>query len=234
MRHHDTALGDPDVSKFRSVARATLALVVFLAGCAAPVPRAEACTDRLASETANSCIVTKGLLWRGAKPDAAGATALLTLGVRTVVNLELLYDDRDSFRDSRPSVTGPRTVSYFRIREWEPNVVLNPALLDDHVAEFIAIAKTQEKPVYVHCRSGQNRTGIMVAAFRVIEENMTVDAAIAEMEGYQGIWFKQDAEYVRQLQGDRRQRVVALISEKMRFVQPEARLQCTSDGCTTQ
>ena len=35
------------------------------------------------------------VLWRGARPDAAGAAWLVAQGVRTIINLELLHGDQD-------------------------------------------------------------------------------------------------------------------------------------------
>jgi len=203
----------------------------FLLGCAAPLARADACGNPLSSQIANSCVVSKDVLWRGAKPDVAAATELVNRGVRTVVNLELAHDDREAFRDARPSVSQPQEIEYFRIRDWEPNVVLASGLLDRHVAEFIAITRSQPKPIYVHCRSGQNRTGVMVAAYRVLEENQPIDSAVAEMAGYQGIWFKEDAEYIRQLAGERAARLRAMAAERVKTLRAQTHLICTSAGC---
>ena len=203
----------------------------FLLGCAAPLARADACGNPLSGQIANSCVVSKDVLWRGAKPDAAAATELVNRGVRTVVNLELAHDDREAFRDARPSVPQPQGIEYFRIREWEPNVVLASGLLDRHVAEFIAITRSQPRPIYVHCRSGQNRTGVMVAAYRVLEENQPIDSAVAEMAGYQGIWFKEDAEHIRQLAGERAARLRAMAAERVENLRAQAHLICTSAGC---
>jgi len=106
-------------------------------------------------------VVTPNVLWRGAKPAQDGAAWLIQRGVRTIVNLELLHDDRRVFGEARPASAGRHEAGYFRISDWEPNAVIAPALLDDHVAHFLAVVDHQPKPVYVHCRSGQNRTGVM-------------------------------------------------------------------------
>lgn len=203
----------------------------FLLGCATSLPRADACTKPLSTEVRTACVVSEGVLWRGAAPDVVAATELVNRGVRTVVNLELLHDDRDAFSDARPSVSQPVEIQYFRIRDWEPNVVLASDLLDRHVAEFMAIVRGQPKPIYVHCRSGQNRTGVMVAAYRVLEESQPVDSAVAEMAAYQGVWFEKDAEYIRQLVGERAARLRAMAAERVENVRAEARLLCASAGC---
>ena len=166
-----------------------------------------ACSSDLDSPILNFCVVTPDVLWRGAKPAQDGAAWLMQRGVRTIVNLELLHDDRRAFGEARLASAGRYEAGYFRIPDWEPNAVLAPALLDDHVARFLAVVDKQPKPVYVHCRSGQNRTGVMVAAYRVIVEGVSRDAAIAEMRRYQGIWFTADSAYIRSLSSERRDEI---------------------------
>lgn len=206
-----------------------LSLCLLLPAMAATSPAAVPCDTPLSAAIPNSCVVSQGTLWRGAKPDATAAAELVTLGVKSVVNLELLHDDVAAFLQARPARAG--VVDYFRLRSWEPNVVLAPRLLDGQVAEFIAIVRSQPKPVYVHCRAGQNRTGIMVAAYRIIEEGMPVESAIAEMGQFQGIWFKQGAAYLRRLHGERLSRIRELVAARMPTLRREARLLCAGGTC---
>ena len=147
----------------------------LMSACAGPSAHPDACTQELTSEVANACVVSNGVLWRGGKPDSQGALALMNKGVGTVVNLEMLHSDKDAFRQAKGAPT--RSVDYFEVPEWEPNVVIAPGRVDDSVAEFIAIVRTQPRPVYVHCRSGQNRTGVMVAA-----QPMTISQSSAGRE----------------------------------------------------
>lgn len=205
------------------------ASVALLGACAGPAPQADACATPLSATVPNSCVVVPDILWRGGRPDREVAT-LVGLGVNTVVNLELLHDDLDALLaiPAAPGLSG--SLDYFRVRDWEPNVVIAPWLLDEHVAEFIAIMRTQAKPVYVHCRSGQNRTGVMVASYRVLA-GMPVDDAIEEMRKYRGIWFDYDADYLRRLTGEHRQRLEAMIAAKMTQVKRKARIECDATGC---
>lgn len=206
-----------------------LSVLLLLPALAATPATAAPCETPLSAAIPNSCIVSRGTLWRGAKPDTVAAAELVTLGVKSVVNLELLHDDVAAFLQARPARAG--VVDYFRLRSWEPNVVLAPRLLDGQVAEFIAIVRSQPRPVYVHCRAGQNRTGIMVAAYRIIEEGVPVDRAIEEMGQFQGLWFEQGAAYLRQLQGERLTRIRTLVAERMPTLRREARLVCAGGRC---
>ena len=214
--------------------RVFLFFFALLTGCfpSSSIPAAPAgCASDLGSPISNFCVVTPNVLWRGAKPAQDGAAWLIQRGVRTIVNLELLQDDRRVFGEARPASAGRYEAGYFRISDWEPNAVLAPVLLDDHVAHFLAVVDKQPKPVYVHCRSGQNRTGVMVAAYRVIVEGLSRDAAIAEMRRYQGIWFKADSAYIRSLSSERRYEIRRKAAAWMPKLKRDSRIICENAKC---
>jgi protein tyrosine/serine phosphatase len=52
------------------------------------------------------------------------------------------------------------------------------------------MADPANRPVFVHCRQGQDRTGIVVAAYRMKTDGWPLDLAEAEMEsfGFNGVW----------------------------------------------
>ena len=133
------------------------------------------------------------------------------------MNLELLHDDKAAFEQVRLGNNGKYEVGYFRVRDWEPLPVIAP------------------KPVYVHCRSGQNRTGVMVAAYRVIVEgegdDNAIEKAVKEMEAYQGHWFKADASYIRSLTPERREKIHQKVKEWIPKLEQEARFVCEEGQC---
>lgn len=208
---------------------AAVALASLLGACAGPQAHPDACKQALTADVTNACVVSPGVLWRGGRPDEQGASALLSKGVGTVVNLQMLHNDKAAFKQA--TVASPRQVDYFEVPEWEPNVLIAPGWVDDSVAEFIAIVRTQPRPVYVHCRSGQNRTGVMVAAYRIIEEGLPVEAAIEEMGRYNGFWFQLDARYLRDMATERLAQVKALADRKQQMLQRTARFDCGEKGC---
>ena len=208
-------------------------LIMF--GCAAtPAPlSAQPCATPLAAPVANACVVTPGVLWRGGKPDAAGASALVAQGARTVVNLEWLHSDESAFANAHPRIQAAETIGYFRVPDWEPLAAIAPSVLDDHVAHFIAIMRSQPKPVYVHCRSGQNRTGVMVAANRLFG-GVSRDDAIAEMVGYGGYWAAVDAKYIRGLTPAKLQALEARVASWTTRLQADAVIECARDRCVVR
>ncbi len=220
--------------RVRSCLALALATALCLHGCASSSVKApDACLNNLGSPISRFCQVTKNVLWRGAEPDIKGAIWLVEHGVKTIVNLELFHDDLSLFEQLDLTTTKSLKIGYFRVRDWEPLPVLAPAVEDEHVVHFLAIASQKtNQPVYVHCRSGQNRTGIMVAAYKIIiDGNSDIGAVIDEMMAYQGFWSDVDAKYLRGL-SLRRSDILQKINEKIARLEKPAQIICKDGKCT--
>ena len=213
-----------------------LSLFLSLAGAATDSQtKPTGCEKNLDSPIPNFCEVTPGVLWRGSKPDKDGVAWLIQQGVRTIVNLELLHDDQQTFEQVRPDKKGKYQIGYYRIRDWEPFPAIATGLTDKHVANFLAVMQAAPKPVYVHCRSGENRTGLMVAAYRVIVEgegkSNVIEAAINEMESYHGFWFKTEASYIRGLTPERREAIRREAKKLLSSMKEDALFICNAGTC---
>ncbi len=107
-------------------------------------------------------------LYRGAQPDAAGMRKLKELGVKTVVNLRLAHSDADEI--------GRLDIASEHIRM----DTLNPEM--DELVRFLRIATDPSRaPVFVHCQRGIDRTGLAVAAYRIVVCGWTKPQAMDEM-----------------------------------------------------
>jgi protein tyrosine/serine phosphatase len=54
-----------------------------------------------------------------------------------------------------------------------------------NLAEFLAIVNDPaNQPVYVHCKGGKHRTGVMTAVYRMEHDGWTNSRAFAEMKAY--------------------------------------------------
>jgi len=84
---------------------------------------------------------------------------------------------------------------------------------DEDVLEFLTVATDpSSQPVFVHCRDGTDRTGMMVAAYRVVIQGWSKQKAIDEMEaaGFRDMW-KPIESYIKHLEVDKfRSRLSAL------------------------
>ena len=116
-------------------------------------------------------------LYRGGQPTKEGFSNLAGMGINIVVDL------RGSRESERRLVTGlgMRYVSL----HWQ---CFSPR--DEHFAQFLTLLRVNPgKKVFVHCRVGDDRTGMDVAAYRMAEQGWTAEQARKEMEAYGVDWF---------------------------------------------
>jgi tyrosine-protein phosphatase SIW14 len=115
-------------------------------------------------------------LMRGAQPSEQGLAELKKLGVTTVVDL----------RGNRGPVTRERAeVEALGMRFVDIPVNGWSAPSNAQVAEFLKLFQEDPKQkIFVHCYFGQDRSGVMVAAYRIAQQNWTVDQAMAEMYSF--------------------------------------------------
>lgn len=114
------------------------------------------------------------MLFRGAQPNAAGFHALANFGIAIDVDLRFEGD-----------------------REWEKDAASNAGLQyvalpwschypsDATMQKFLLIIHDNPgKRIFVHCQHGVDRTGMMIAAYRMAEQNWTPEEARREMTAY--------------------------------------------------
>ncbi len=118
-------------------------------------------------------------LYRGAQPEAEGFEELEKLGVKTVVNLRLSHSDRKLLEDTDLDYV------HIKMEAWDAEY--------DEVKEALQIITDKSKqPVFVHCKHGADRTGTVIAAYRLVADGWTKEKAIEEMTqgpfGFHEIW----------------------------------------------
>ena len=158
-------------------------VLVLVTGCASVVPAA---ADARPASWATPVVAIPGLpnlfrvnasLYRSAQPSREGFVLLgkqpsLANGDRpigTVVSLRAFEDDAPRI----PASSGLR-LEQISFMTWHPE--------NADVVKFLRIATTPAlQPVLVHCKHGSDRTGTMVAIYRVAVEGWTKAQATDEM-----------------------------------------------------
>jgi protein tyrosine/serine phosphatase len=210
------------------------ALTLLLSGCVyfSRHTLPGACAHDLGSPLHNFCVVTPGVLWRGAAPGRADAAWLVQHGVKTVVSLQL--NVRPAFERARVDPRITRSVTYFRVRDFIAVDVLTHYHLDQHVSYILAIIKEAPKPVFVSCRAGVDRTGIIAAAYRVLIQGKSTRQAIAEMDGFHSPWDPMNAHYVRSLSGAHAAKILRDMKGWQGRIKPTGEFECHEGGCRLQ
>ncbi len=128
-------------------------------------------------------------LYRGGQPTEAGLRQLVQLRIKTVVNL------RDSDERARAEEAGAVAAGlrYFNLplsNFHKPN--------DQEVAQVLAIINAPEnQPVFVHCKRGADRTGTIVAIYRIEHDGWTGGQAKEEAEAFGlGFWQVRMKDYI--------------------------------------
>lgn len=113
-------------------------------------------------------------LYRGGQPDKDGFAQLKELGVKTIICLRRSTEIRSVHRREAESmgfeyISIP--LSYFNFPT------------DEEVQKFFSIINSPaRRPVFVHCKHGSDRTGMMIAFYRMTNDRWSVEDAYAEME----------------------------------------------------
>jgi tyrosine-protein phosphatase SIW14 len=123
--------------------------------------------------------VEPGLL-RGSRPSAAGVAWLKRQGVKTVINLRRFH-----YQTERAQVEAAG------MRFEHIPLEASDAPSDAQISRFMALATDASlRPIYVHCAQGVDRTGTMVAVYRMERQGLSNADALAEMMNYgaHAIW----------------------------------------------
>ena len=119
-------------------------------------------------------------LYRGGQPDDAAFSALKKMGIDIVVDM------RSGNRKHEKHAVTKLGMRYVQI-SWHC-----PFPSDKPFAEFLKIVEDNpKKKILVHCRLGDDRTGMAVAAYRMAEQGWSADQAMAEMHqfGFGGVHY---------------------------------------------
>jgi len=139
--------------------------------------------NRTYSELPNFHQVNENL-YRGAQPQRGGLKKLSELGIKTVINL------RGESEDTRKEQADAEAAGmrYFNI----PMSGLGRPT-DQQVERALTVIDARENwPVFVHCQRGADRTGVIIAVYRILHSQWTAEQAIDEAKrfGLAGIQFR--------------------------------------------
>jgi protein tyrosine/serine phosphatase len=114
-------------------------------------------------------------LYRGAQPDAPGIQSLKRLGVKTIINLRKTNDV------SKAEEAAARTngITFISV---PMNGLGRPTA--ETVRQVLQIIDSTPSPVFIHCEHGCDRTGTIIACYRIMHDQWPSEAALVEAERY--------------------------------------------------
>jgi tyrosine-protein phosphatase SIW14 len=116
--------------------------------------------------------------YRGAVPDSKGIEYLIECKqVKMIVDLRFVPAKKLEKYEKLVKESGLKYINIPMFPFWPPNI--------RQINLFLKIiANADNLPVYVHCREGKDRTGIMTAIYRVLKYNYNYEKAFIEMLKY--------------------------------------------------
>lgn len=117
-------------------------------------------------------------VYRSGQPEGEGLRSAENLGIRTVLSL------RSTNRDVALDKSGDLLLRNVPMRSWNTH--------DEDIIRALRIIHDAPKPILVHCRHGADRTGLIMAMYRVVFQGWTKEQAKKEMleggYGFHSIW----------------------------------------------
>ncbi len=125
-------------------------------------------------------------LYRGGEPTPEGIRRLAEIGIRTIVNLR---DTQSAVRreEGIARTHGLRFVN-LRLSNWF-------AATDDEIHRIVDFLRDPEnQPVFVHCKRGADRTGTVIAIYRMLVDGWSDREANREAKrhgiGWWQVWMR--------------------------------------------
>lgn len=152
-----------------------MSIVILLGGCKKSSsesqvdPMQYTTAEKLERSGCGNLFKVSETLYRGEQPTVEGFKELEKLGIKTVVNLRSLHSDRNKLGATNLAD------EHIRMEAWDPD--------QEQIEQFLDIVTDETKqPVFVHCLHGSDRTGTMVAVYRMVVEGWDKEKALEEMQ----------------------------------------------------
>ncbi|WP_158850159.1 dual specificity protein phosphatase family protein [Algibacter sp. L1A34] len=108
------------------------------------------------------------VLYRSEQPSKKGFKEMELMGVKTILNLRRLRNNTKKAKD----------FNFILVHHPIKTKILN----EDDILSALRVIQNSVKPVLVHCWHGSDRTGTIIAAYRMVIDNWSKELAIEEFQ----------------------------------------------------
>ncbi|WP_111707639.1 dual specificity protein phosphatase family protein [Lutibacter citreus] len=146
--------------------RKLLTVVVFCFGIMNCSYAQELTLKKVESKHFKNLYKVNEVLYRSEQPSKKGFKEVELIGVKTILNLRRLKNNIKKAKD------------------FNFNLVHHPIktklLNENDILKALSVIKNSDQPVLVHCWHGSDRTGTIIAAYRMVVDNWSKEQAIKE------------------------------------------------------
>ncbi len=106
-------------------------------------------------------------VYRSEQPDDDAMEEIENFGIKQVLNLRNFHSDNDEAEDTK------LILEKVKMNASEVN--------QEQIVQALQIINNSKGPTLVHCWHGSDRTGVVIASYRIVCQNWTKEKAIDEM-----------------------------------------------------
>jgi len=121
-------------------------------------------------------------IYRGAQPSGQGWNSLAKLGIKTVIDLR---PEREHSCKAEKLAVEAAGMHYVNV---QLSGVHAPS--DKQISKMLALVDDSASPIFVHCRRGADRTGTVIACYRITHDGWSNRRALREATSYGMSWFE--------------------------------------------
>lgn len=123
------------------------------------------------------------LVYRGAQPTDQGFQSLAKLGIHTVIDLQESGSTRAISEEKEVKAAGMQYINVPMEGMQTPS--------NESVAKVLAVLEGgTNSPVFVHCHRGADRTGGVIACYRIEHDHWTNEKALSEARSMGMSWYQ--------------------------------------------
>ena len=145
-----------------------LIAIVFCIGVVNASYSQESTLTKIASKQFKNLYKINDVLYRSEQPSKKGFKEIELIGVKTILNLRRLRNNKK------------------KAKGFNFNLVHHPIktkeLNESDILKALKVIQNSEQPVLVHCWHGSDRTGTIIAAYRMVIDNWSKKQAIEEFQ----------------------------------------------------
>jgi len=132
-------------------------------------PRPEKWAQPVASTVLKNWYMVTPEVYRSEQPTRQGFEEISAQGIRSIINLRDAHSDDQLVQGLGLNVIAvPMTAGGFS---------------EEDIVKALKAIRDAPKPVLVHCKRGADRTGVVMAMYRVVFQGWTKGDALAELKG---------------------------------------------------
>ena len=125
-------------------------------------------------------------LYRGGRPRSSAYPKLVGIGVRTIINLEepkFAMEEKAAIDQLNSGLPSDRQIQFVSF-PITPAEIDEEGVSDGRLRELFGEIQASTKPIFLHCYHGKDRTGMVVALYRLLLNQKSATDAYDEAYHY--------------------------------------------------